>query len=66
MDLKNNWPNFSLVNTTPPKLECFLLDLSVLYGNPRTEKEIDGSPFPYGAYPVPNPFPYGVSDHLGI
>jgi hypothetical protein len=36
------------------------------YGNPCMEAGIEGPPFPYGGYPVTNPFPYGVSDHLGI
>jgi hypothetical protein len=30
------------------------------------ETGIDASPLPYGDYPVPNPFPSGVLDHLGI
>jgi len=31
MDLKCFWPDFSSVNTLPPKSQCPLLDLSVLY-----------------------------------
>ena len=30
MDLKNFWPDFSSVNTLPPKSQCGVLDLSVL------------------------------------
>jgi hypothetical protein len=28
------------------------------------ETGIDASPFPYGDYPISNPFPSGVRDHL--
>ena len=33
MDPKTFWPNFSSVNTFPPKSQCDLLDLSVLWYN---------------------------------